>query len=65
MEQLPNYDNWKTTDDSPAAMDTVMCDYCGETILLDDAQEYRGVYVCPDCLANLEADDEEFEDDEY
>ena len=62
MEDLPGYDHWKLG--GGEAAETIECDYCGDTILLDDAQEYRGVYVCPDCLQNLEADDEEFEDED-
>jgi len=62
---MESYDCWKTEDQSGAGSNTVLCDYCGSKLLLDDAQEYREVYVCSDCLENLEADDEELNDDYY
>jgi formylmethanofuran dehydrogenase subunit E len=60
MESLPGYDNWKLAGASP---EVVECDRCGQTILLDDAQEYHGVYVCLECLGELEADSEELEEE--
>lgn len=39
---------------------TCECTECGKTF-----KSYKNVFVCPDCLENLEFEEEEYDEDDY